>query len=174
MYDMLPFPNITATTIEEQSAQINNYLIQFKETLEFILSNISTDNLSPALVDKLNSLGAEIEKTTEETTEQIQQVSNKAITVSDVVNSQAFISALESATPQQYLVSVEQVQASQESGGMNIYAIEDASGEIKQFTVKNGEKGEQGIQGVKGEKGDTPNVVFTVDFNTGNLDYTTS
>ena len=174
MYDMLPFPKITATTIEEQTAQINNYLIQFKETLEFILSNISTDNLSPALVEKLNSLGAEIEKTTEETTEQIQQVSNKAITVSDVVNSQAFISALESATPQQYLVSAEQVQASQESGGMNIYAIEDASGEIKQFTVKNGEKGEQGIQGVKGEKGDTPNVVFTVDFNTGNLDYTTS
>lgn len=216
MYDMLPFPNITATTVEEQSAQTNNYLIQFKETLEFILSNISTDNLSPALVDKLNSLGAEIEKTTEETTEQIQQVSNKAITVSDVINSQAFNSALENVTPQQYLVSAEQIQASNESGGINIYAIEDASGEIKQFTVMNGEKGEQGIQGiqgekgekgdtgpqgakgdtgakgdkgdtgpkgdkgdtgeqgVQGEKGDTPNVMFTVNFTTGYLDYTTS
>lgn len=192
MYDMLPFPNITAITVEEQAAQINNYLIQFKETLEFILSNITTDNLSPALVDKLNSLGAEIEKTTEETTEQIQQVSSKAITVSDVINSQAFNSALESVTPQQYLVSAEQIQSSNESGGINIYAIEDASGEIKQFTVMNGEKGDTGPkgdkgepgskgdkgdageQGVKGEKGDTPNVMFTVNFTTGYLDYTTS
>ena len=99
MYDMLPFPNITATTAEEQASQINNYLIQFKETLEFILTNISTDNLSPALVEKLNSLGAEIEKTTEETTEQIQQVSSKAITVSDVINSDAFRAELENATP---------------------------------------------------------------------------
>ena len=155
MYDMLPFPNITATTVEEQTKQINNYLIQFKETLEFILTNISTDNLSPALIDKLNSLGAEIEKTTEETTDQIQQVSNKAITVSDVINSQAF----KAAVPQEYLVSAEQIQTSDESGGINIYAIEDASGKVSQFTVKNGE---------------TPNVAFTVNFETGNLDYTTS
>lgn len=159
MYDMLPFPNITATTIEEQTAQINNYLIQFKETLEFILTNISTDNLSPALIDKLNGLGAEIEKTTEEATEQIQQVSNKAITVSDVINSQAFESAVDSAVPHKYLVSAEQIQTSQESGGINIYAIEDASGKVSQFTVHNGK---------------TPNVVFTVNFDTGNLDYTTS
>lgn len=168
MYDMLPFPNILATNIEEQTAQINNYLIQFKETLEFILSNITTDNLSPALVDKLNSLGAEIEKTTEEATEQIQQVSNNAITVSDVINSKAFDAALDSAVPHQYLVSVEQVQESQESGGVNVYAIEESSGEVKQLTIRNGEQGD------KGEKGDTPNVVFTVNFDTGNLEYTTS
>lgn len=159
MYDMLPFPNITATTTEEQAAQINNYLIQFKETLEFILTNISTDNLSPALVDKLNSLGAEIEKTTEEATEQIQQVSNKAITVSDVINSAAFNAALDGAVPKQYLVSAEQIQTSQESGGINIYAITDESGNVSNFTVRNG---------------DTPNVTFTVNFDTGNLEYTTS
>lgn len=159
MYDMLPFPNITATNIAEQTAQINNYLIQFKETLEFILTNISTDNLSPELIDKLNGLGADIEKTTEEATEQIQQVSNKAITVSDVINSQAFKSAVDSAVPQKYLVSAEQIQTSQESGGINIYAIEDASGKVSQFTVHNGK---------------TPNVEFSVNFDTGNLDYTTS
>ena len=159
MYDMLPFPNITANTIEEQKAQINNYLIQFKETLEFILTNISAENLSPELVDKLNNLGAEIEKTTDETTEQIQQVSNRAITVWDVINSPAFESALEGAGPKKYLVSAEQIQTSQESGGINIYAIENESGTISQFTVKNGE---------------TPNVAFTVNFETGNLDYTTS
>ena len=180
MYDMLPFPHFTATTVEEQAAQINNYLIQFKETLEFILTNISTDNLSQALVDKLNSLGAEIEKTTEETTEQLQQVSNKAITVSDVINSQPFKSAVENAGPKEYLVSVEQIQTSQESGGINIYGIKDANGTITQFTIKNGAKGDagaqgiQGVQGVKGDKGDTPTITFTVNFATGNLDYTTS
>jgi hypothetical protein len=165
MYDMLPFPNITATTVEEQTKQINNYLIQFKETLEFILTNISTDNLSPALIEKLNSLGADIEKTTEETTDQIQQVSNKAITVSDVINSEAFNAAVDSAVPHKYLVSAEQIQTSQESGGINIYGIEDASGKVSQFTVRNG---------AKGDDGKTPNVVFTVNFDTGNLDYTTS
>ena len=159
MYDMLPFPNITGTSVGEQTAQINNYLIQFKETLEFILTNISVDNLSPALIDKLNGLGAEIEKTTEEATEQIQQVSNKALTVSDVINSQAFESAVDSAVPHKYLVSAEQIHTSQESGGINIYAIEDASGKVSQFTVRNGK---------------TPNVEFSVNFDTGNLEYTTS
>lgn len=165
MFDMLPFPNITATTAEEQAVQINNYLIQFKETLEFILSNISAENLSPALLEKLNTLGADIEKNAEETTEQIQQVSTKAITVSDVINSQAFNAALDGATPDKYLVSVEQVQTSQESGGANIYAIADASGAVTRITIKNGEKG---------EPGNTPEVVFTVNFDTGALEYTTS
>lgn len=90
MYDMLPFPHITATNAEEQSAQINNYLIQFKETLEFILMNISAENLSPDLVDKINSLGASIEKNYVEREEEIQQVTGKMITVSDVINSSAF------------------------------------------------------------------------------------
>ena len=162
MYDMLPFPHFTASTVEEQTAQINNYLIQFKETLEFILTNISAENLSPELVEKLNSLGAEIEKTTEETTEQIQQVSNKAITVSDVINSQAFKTALDGAGPQEYLVSAEQIQTSQESGGINIYAVKDATGKVSNLVVKNG------------AKGDTPKVEFTINFTTGNLEYTTS
>ena len=43
MYDMLPFPNITSKTAEEQVAEINNYLIQFKESLEFILTSIAKD-----------------------------------------------------------------------------------------------------------------------------------
>lgn len=91
MYDILPFPpNITATDTKEQVAQINNYLIQFKEALEFILMNISEDNLSPDLVEKLNSLGTDIKKENEERGEEIQQVSGKMITVSDVLNSSAF------------------------------------------------------------------------------------
>lgn len=96
MYDMLPFPRIAGKTPEEQIAEINNYLIQFKETLEFILTNISTDNLSDELVSKLNSLGAEIEKNIKNVDEQMQQVvSSKTLTVSDVVNSDAFKTAIE-------------------------------------------------------------------------------
>lgn len=98
MFDILPFPNITSTETKEQVAQINNYLIQLKEELEFILTNISADNLSPELRDRLNSLGAEIQ-TSEEKYEQVtQQVSNQSLTVSDVINSPLFESALDGLT----------------------------------------------------------------------------
>ena len=154
MYDMLPFPNTMGGTTEEQIAQINNYLIQFKETLEFILTNISIDNLSQELVEKLNTLGADIEKSIEDRDDQIQQVSSKALTVSDVINSIAFSLALEGAGPKTYLVSAEETE-----DGINIYAKEEQSEELKEFTVKNGK---------------TPNVEFVVNFETGNLEYTTS
>lgn len=90
MYDMLPFPNITATDTKEQVVQINNYLIQFKETLEFILTNISVDNLSQDLINKINSLGAEVQKTQSDRDEELQQVTHKILTASDVVNSSAY------------------------------------------------------------------------------------
>ena len=99
MYDMLPFPNITATDTKEQVAQINNYLIQFKETLEFILMNISVDNLSQDLINKLNSLGAEVEKSQVAREEEVQQVSNRIITVSDVINSSMFEATLDDKIP---------------------------------------------------------------------------
>lgn len=162
MYDILPFPNINASNIEEQVAQINNYLIQFKETLEFLLTNISTENLSQELIKKLNTLGANIEKSNEVRDDQIQQMSNKTLTVSDVINSNAFNLALEDAVPKQYLVSAEQIQSSEEAGGINIYTIENESGEMIQLTIKNGVDGK------------TPNVSFSVNLSTGNLEYITS
>lgn len=99
MYDILPFLRSTSKIPEEQIADIINYLIQFKEALEFILLNISVDNLSKDLVDMLNTLGADIEKSNESREEQISQVSNKTITVtvSDVINSALFKSAVNAA-----------------------------------------------------------------------------
>ena len=94
MYDILPFPNITATNVSELAFQTNNYLIQLKETLDFALANISTDNLSQDLIEKLNTLGADIEKSVEERNEQIQQVTNKTLSVSDVINSPSFTLAV--------------------------------------------------------------------------------
>lgn len=152
MYDLLPFPNFAATDASDLTAQLNNYLMQFKETLEFVLTNISTDNLSPDLIAKLNDLGAEIEKSNEEREDQLGQVSSKTITVSDVLNSSAFKQAI----PSKYLVSAEQTQSSDEPEGINLYAIKDSSGEVETFTVKNGS---------------TPKVEFSVNFNTGYLEY---
>lgn len=60
MYDILPFPNITGETPAEQLEQINSYLIQLKEELEFILTGISADNLSEDLRRQLAALGADI------------------------------------------------------------------------------------------------------------------
>lgn len=85
--DMLPFPRIMGNTTEEKIADLLNYLIQFKETLEFALTNISTDNLSPDLVKKLNELGADIEKSNEDRENELTQVSNNALTISDVCSS---------------------------------------------------------------------------------------
>ena len=117
MYDMLPYPNIMAANIEEVVAQTNNYLMQLKETLEFALTNISTENLSSELINKLNVLGADIEKSIEDRDDQLQQVASKTLTVSDVLNSSAFDLAV---------------------------------------------------------KGKLSNIKFTINFNTGNLEYTTS
>jgi hypothetical protein len=96
MQDRLPFPHITARTPEEQLMQVKDYLFQFKEELEFILSNISADNLSNELVDKLNSLGAEVKKEAEDRDEQFQQ---SVLSVSDVFNSPTFKYELAKAIP---------------------------------------------------------------------------
>lgn len=91
MVDMLPFPRITGATSEEKMSDIINYLIQFKETLEFALMNISTENLSPELVNQLNELGANIEKSNVDREEEVAQLSKfSSITVSDVCNSALF------------------------------------------------------------------------------------
>jgi hypothetical protein len=96
MYDMLPFPSVTGKTPEEQVAELTNYLIQFKETLEFILGNISVENLSQELIQKLNDLGADVVKNSEERDEQLSQIANKSLTVSDVINSEGFKASIQS------------------------------------------------------------------------------
>ena len=98
MLDMFPFLRLTGNTPEEQIASIADYLIQFKETLEYAINDISTDNLSPELIKKLNDLGADIEKTKSESEEEIAQVSVNTLTVSDVCESEQFKSAIVSET----------------------------------------------------------------------------
>ena len=108
MYDILPFPNITGENPAEQLEQINSYLIQLKEELEFILTRISVDNLSEDLRRQLASLGADI--TTNKTEQEVvtQQIINRSLTVDDVVSSTAFENALKEVKdeiPTEYLVT---------------------------------------------------------------------
>ena len=99
MYDLLPFPQITSQDPREQVKELTDYLYRLREDLEFILMDISIENLSPELVEKLNSLGADIEMQREDHEDQLQQVSNQTITISDVINSPAFNMAVESKMP---------------------------------------------------------------------------
>ena len=93
MLDIFPFPRITADTPEKQILELTNYLVQFKETLEFALTNISTENLSPDLVKKLTNLGVNTSNADRE--EELAQIKSKSgITVSDVINSVSFNEAI--------------------------------------------------------------------------------
>jgi len=160
MQDLFEYPTLTSTQPEEQVKELVNYLVQFKETLEFALGNISADNLSADLLSRLNALGADIKKSSVEVEEQFQQVAKQGLTVNDVLNSEAYkasIKAVSDQIPTKYLESVEQIQTSEEAGGINIYAFTDASGTKQEFTVRNGK---------------TPVVGFSVNFETGNLEYT--
>ena len=94
MVDMFPFPSVTEGSPEKQIAELVNYLIQFKETLEFALTNISEENLSVALSNKLEELGLNIDRSNEERENEVAQISNKTLTVADVCNSDLFKIAL--------------------------------------------------------------------------------
>ena len=173
MHDILPYPNITATDPKEQLSQINNYLIQLKEGLEFALTSISADNLSPELRNQLSSLSVEIRATKEEQEDATQQIANKTITVSDVINSQLF----KEAVPSDYIVSGEQTTTSLEDGGENVFTFKRAEGGTETFICRNGsrgDKGDTGEKGDKGDKGDTPKLSLEINYSTGELLYTSS
>ena len=89
MFDILPFPNITAKEPEERISQVVDYLLQFKEDLEFILTNLTTDNLSPELQAKINSVKPDKDVFSDDQMEQLSQMKG-GISVFDVLNSAAF------------------------------------------------------------------------------------
>lgn len=99
MFDTFLFPSVTnGKPPEKQIEEIVNYLIQFKETLEFELNNISTDNLAPTFVNMLTDLGANIDKYKEEREEEVAQLKHNSLTISDVCNSDLFKLAVQSET----------------------------------------------------------------------------
>ena len=191
MYDILPFPNITATDTKEQVAQINNYLIQFKEELEFILTNIGEENLSDNLVQVLHSLQNNTQVSADDDT--LQQIAQSSLKISDVINSQLFKAetikgvkvngtllerdvdrAVNVPVPTEYIVGGQQTITSTESGGVNVFTFTNANGETDTFEVRNGAKGDKGDAGATGADGKTPTITLSINFATGNLEYTSS
>lgn len=97
MMDLLTFPRITGDTPEKKIDEVVNYLIQTKEALEFILQNISSENLSDELINRLNELGAEIKKSDTDRDDAIAQLSqNNVLSIYDVINSDLFKSSVKS------------------------------------------------------------------------------
>lgn len=90
MYDLLPFPSIMEKTPEKQIIELTSYLIQFKESLEFILTNIGAENLSPELMAQLQNLGTASGGSTSVMQEEFTQLASRSLTISDVVNSELF------------------------------------------------------------------------------------
>ena len=74
MVDLFPFPKLNGNTPEEQIAELVRYLTEFKELLEFELRNISMENLSPELINKIKGLGTDIEQTKENREEELAQI----------------------------------------------------------------------------------------------------
>lgn len=52
----LPYPNLLSKTEGEKIDELVRYLLQLRETLEFILQNITIDNLSPELRERVTAV----------------------------------------------------------------------------------------------------------------------
>ena len=148
MFDVLPVPNITAKDNGEKITQVVDFLFQFREELEFVLTGI---------------ISGEYGKLTAQPTQAVETVimtSNESqLTVAEVINSAVFratIKGVKDSIPTKYLVSAEQTVVSEEVGGINFYIVTDAEGKKETFQVRNGK---------------TPEVTFKVNSENGNLEY---
>ena len=94
MRDLLPFPMIRGKLPETQVEELVTYLVRLKEELEFILSNISEDNLSEGLKKRLNSLGESIGANTAKSEDELLQVTSKIMSVRDIVGTDVFKEAV--------------------------------------------------------------------------------
>jgi hypothetical protein len=85
---------LRSTTPETQIEELVVYLVQLKEELEFILSNISEDNLSEALRKRLEGLGVSIGASNKNRKDELLQVTSRLVSVRDVVGSDVFKEAV--------------------------------------------------------------------------------
>lgn len=90
MFDILPYPQITGETPEEQVKELYDYLLRLKEELEFILQNIGSDNLSEEFQKKLSVLGIEVRTASSDAQDAQTIAKNSGITVDDVIGSEKF------------------------------------------------------------------------------------
>ena len=102
MLDIFPFLRLNGKTAEEQIKELESYLIQFKEILEFSLGNITEENLSPELFKKLGSTS-----TVDSNGENVMShTSAKILTVAEVCNSKEFKEAIDKEKIRSLLFSI--------------------------------------------------------------------
>lgn len=77
MLDMFPYLKISGNTPEEQIKDIEEYLIHFKESLEFAITNISTDNISSDLQKRLDKIESDIKENNDNIADEIAQIAKK-------------------------------------------------------------------------------------------------
>lgn len=87
VYDLLPFPNITSSDPQGQIKQLIDYLGQFKEDLEFILSDTQNSKTVSANVAE----------------EAVQRVVSTTVDIREIVGSYAFKQAVADNIPQLYI-----------------------------------------------------------------------
>lgn len=92
--DLFPFLRLMGDTPEKQIGEIVEYLMQFKEMVEFALGNISTDNLSPEFATKLSEIEGSVNQINKNREEDYAQIISKILKTSDIFNSEAFKSAV--------------------------------------------------------------------------------
>lgn len=100
MESMLPFPSFTANDPTGKLRQIETFLWQLREHLELALTDIGVDNFSPAFRMELEAIGVQMESAktnAEESQQRVERVSNEQLTVSDVLNSEAYKKSIEAA-----------------------------------------------------------------------------
>lgn len=100
MEHLIPYPNFRAVDERNKVKQMEDYLYQLRETLELALTDIGPANFSAAFRMELQNIGMEmqnVQTNTEESQQRVERVSGAQITVSDVLNSEAYKASIEAA-----------------------------------------------------------------------------
>ena len=100
MEHLIPYPNFRAADERNKVKQMEDYLYQLRETLELALTDIGPANFSAAFRLELQNIGMEmqnVQTNAEESQQRVERVSSSQITVSDVLNSEAYKASIAAA-----------------------------------------------------------------------------
>ena len=99
MEHLIPFPNFRAADERNKIKQMEDYLYQLREALELSLTDIGPSNFSAAFRLELQRMGMEmqnVQTNSEESKQRVEKVSGAQLSVSDVLNSEAYKASIES------------------------------------------------------------------------------
>lgn len=77
MFEFLPVIDLKGKTSAQKIDELEQYLKRFRTELEDILGNISTENLSPALLNRIETLENTVKAESKKRDEEISQLASK-------------------------------------------------------------------------------------------------